>query len=109
LGTVGKSASFLRLRLPDNHGAEFVGTPLAVLEGAALVRELHTYGRLAPIGSKGTQSQHVGFGTKLLLEAEHIAKEAGYKKLAIISGIGVREYYKNRGYREEGTYMVKVL
>ena len=106
---VGKIASFLRLRLPDNRGAEFVGTPLQVLEDAALVRELHTYGRLAPIGSKGTQSQHVGFGTKLLLEAEQIAREAGYKKLAIISGIGVREYYKNRGYMMEGTYMVKSL
>ncbi len=105
----GKLASFLRLRLPDNRGEEFVNGPLAVLHGSALIRELHTYGFLAPIGTKGTQSQHVGFGTRLLIEAERIAKEAGYEKLAIIAGIGVREYYKKRGYTLEGTYMVKYL
>ncbi len=106
---VGKLASFLRLRLPDNKGEEFKGGALDVLRGSALVRELHTYGRMVPIGGKGTQSQHRGFGTRLLLEAERIAREAGYEKLAIISGVGVREYYKNRGYELEGTYMVKYL
>ena len=105
----GKLASFLRLRLPDNRGAEFVGGPLEVLHDAALVRELHTYGRMATIGEEGTQSQHLGFGKQLLIEAERIAREAGYKKVAIIAGIGVREYYKNRGYTLEGSYMVKYL
>ncbi len=105
----GKLASFLRLRLPDNKGEEFKNGTLNVLCGSALVRELHTYGRMVPVGGKGTQSQHMGFGTRLLLEAERIAREAGYTKLAIISGIGVREYYKNRGYKLEGTYMVKYL
>lgn len=104
-----KLASFLRLRLPDNKGEEFTGTALDVLCDAALVRELHTYGQLMHIGAEGTQSQHVGFGKQLLLEAEQIAREAGYKKLAIISGIGVREYYRKRGYALEGTYMVKYL
>ncbi|MEK7568580.1 MAG: tRNA uridine(34) 5-carboxymethylaminomethyl modification radical SAM/GNAT enzyme Elp3 [Patescibacteria group bacterium] len=105
----GKLAAFLRLRLPDNHGEEFVGGPLEVLRDAALVRELHTYGQLTPIGTAGTQSQHIGFGRRLLVEAERIAREAGYAKLAIISGIGVREYYRKWGYRLEGTYMVKAL
>ena len=105
----GKLASFLRLRLPDKRGEEFTGTALDVLRDAALVRELHTYGQLIPIGAEGTQSQHVGFGKQLLIEAERIAREAGYKKLAIISGIGVREYYRKRGYALEGTYMVKYL
>jgi len=105
----GKLASFLRLRLPDNKGAEFAGGPLDVLRGAALVRELHTYGFLAPIGATGTQSQHIGFGKQLLIEAERIAREAGYEKVAIIAGIGVREYYRKRGYALEGTYMVKYL
>jgi len=105
----GKLASFLRLRLPDNHGSEFEGGALAVLKDAALVRELHTYGRMATIGEEGTQSQHLGFGKQLLIEAERIAKEAGYKKVAIIAGIGVREYYKKRGYALEGTYMVKYV
>ncbi|OIO31230.1 hypothetical protein AUJ77_00265 [Candidatus Nomurabacteria bacterium CG1_02_43_90] len=105
----GKLASFLRLRLPDNHGKEFEKGTLAVLKDAALVRELHTYGRMATIGEEGTQSQHLGFGKQLLIEAERIAKEAGYKKVAIIAGIGVREYYKNRGYSLEGSYMVKYV
>jgi len=105
----GKLASFLRLRLPDNKGEEFADGPLAVLCGAALVRELHTYGHMAVIGEKGSQSQHLSFGKQLLLEAERIAREAGFRKVAIISGIGVREYYKKRGYSLEGTYMVKYL
>src|SRR3989339_584699 len=105
----GKLASFLRLRLPDNKGEEFAGGTLEVLRGAALVREVHTYGRLMPVGATGTQSQHVGFGKQLLVEAERIAREAGYEKVAIIAGIGVREYYRKRGYELEGTYMVKYL
>lgn len=105
----GKLASFLRLRLPDNRGEEFAGGSLDVLRGAALVRELHTYGRLMPVGAAGTQSQHIGFGKQLLAEAERIAREAGYEKVAIIAGIGVREYYRKRGYELEGTYMVKYL
>lgn len=106
---VGKLAAFLRLRLPDNRGEEFAGGPLEVLRGAALVRELHTYGQLTPIGTAGTQSQHIGFGRRLLVEAERLAREAGYANLAIISGIGVREYYRKWGYVLEGTYMVKSL
>ena len=86
-----KLAAFTRLRLPDNHGDEAL---LPVLRGAALIRELHTYGRHTPVGGAGEQSQHIGFGRRLLAEAERIAKEAGYTKLAIISGIGVREYYR---------------
>ena len=44
-----------------------------------------------------------------MAEAEKISKEKGYKKLAVISGVGVREYYKRLGYNLEGTYMVKNL
>ncbi len=101
-----KLASFTRLRLPDNLGEN---APLEVLKGAALIRELHTYGRHTKVGGSGTQTQHVGFGRRLLAEAERIAKEKGYQKLAVISGIGVREYYRKLGYSLEGTYMVKSL
>ena len=98
--------AFTRLRLPDQHGEN---APLSVLHGAALIRELHTYGRHTPVGGEGEQSQHVGFGRQLMAEAERIAKDASYKKLAVISGIGVREYYRKLGYHLEGTYMVKYL
>lgn len=99
-------AAFTRLRLPDDHGDNAL---LPVLRGAALIRELHTYGRHTKVGSSGEQSQHVGFGRRLLAEAERIAKEKGYRKLAVISGIGVREYYRKNGYALEDTYMVKYL
>lgn len=98
-------ASFLRLRLPDTEKEP----PLPVLKNAALVRELHTYGRLTRLGEEGSQSQHVGFGRLLLAKAERIAKEAGYEKVAVISGVGVREYYRKLGYELEETYMVKPL
>jgi elongator complex protein 3 len=97
--------SFLRLRLPDK-GSE-VAFP--VLENSALVRELHTYGRMAGIHKEGDQGQHRGFGKLLLEEAEKIARENGYEKLVIISGIGVREYYRKQGYEFVDTYMIKKI
>lgn len=102
-------AAFCRLRLPrwnEIHGFEQFDN-LSVLPGKALIRELHTYGRLAKIGAKGEQSQHMGFGRRLVLEAERIAKEKGYTGIAIIAGVGVREYYKKLGYHLDRTYMVK--
>lgn len=98
--------AFTRLRLPDEHGENAV---LPVLKGAALIRELHTYGRHTKVGAGGSQGQHVGFGRRLLTEAERIAKDAGFKRLAVISGIGVRDYYRKLGFVLEGTYMVKSL
>jgi len=51
----------------------------------------------------------MGFGKKLMIEAEKISQKNGYSKIAVISGIGVREYYRKLGYKLEGTYMVKKL
>ncbi len=81
------------------------------LQNAALIREVHTYGKLAQIDKKDkTSPQHIGLGKKLIKEAERIAKEEfGAKKIAIISGIGVRGYYRKLGYRLQDTYMVKNL
>ncbi|WP_202318808.1 tRNA uridine(34) 5-carboxymethylaminomethyl modification radical SAM/GNAT enzyme Elp3 [Archaeoglobus neptunius] len=90
---------FLRLRFPSEPFIE-------VLKDAALVRELHVYGRAIPIGEIGEGFQHRGFGEKLLREAEEIAKER-YDRIAVISGVGVREYYRKLGYRLKGRYMVK--
>ena len=78
------------------------------LSKMAIVRELHVYGEQVLIGEKG-KWQHRGDGRKLLKEAEKIAKENGYKRLYIISGIGVREYYRKFGYRKTGYYMSKAL
>ncbi len=108
-GRDDRLASFLRLRLPLPIRPAEVASLSGALCGAAIVRELHTYGRLMKIGAKGSQSQHRGLGQKLLAEAEHIAKKAGYKKMAVISGVGVRHYYRKLGYRLNGTYMVKSI
>lgn len=77
---------------------------------SAYIRELHTYGQLVRIGKKQTaSSQHKGLGKKLVAEAEKITKNHGLKKLAVISGVGVRDYYRHLGYRLEKTYMVRTL
>ena len=98
--------AFVRLRIPD-----FKTPPiLPELRDAALIRELHTYGQLVPIDQNvPLAAQHTGLGKKLMAEAERIAKMYGVKKIAVISGIGVREYYRKLGYRKEGTYMVKTI
>ena len=53
--------------------------------------------------------QHKGFGKKLVQQAESIAINNGYYKMAIISGTGVRNYYKKMGYELHETYMIKYL
>jgi len=88
---------FCRLRLSENS-----------LIAPAIIRELHVYGELMPVGSE-KKTQHQGLGKILLLEAERIAKEVGVKKMAIISGVGVRGYYKKTGYRLKDSYMIKNL
>ncbi|MFA6106115.1 MAG: tRNA uridine(34) 5-carboxymethylaminomethyl modification radical SAM/GNAT enzyme Elp3 [Patescibacteria group bacterium] len=73
---------------------------------AAIIRELHVYGELAPVGAAG-RVQHSGLGKMLLAEAEKIARQNGFKKMMIISGVGARGYYRKFGYRLRGTYMEK--
>lgn len=74
----------------------------------AFIRELHTYGQLVEISGRAKNaSQHKGLGKKLLEEAEKICKSKKISKLAIISGVGVRDYYRKLGYRLEKGYMVK--
>ncbi|PIQ78183.1 tRNA uridine(34) 5-carboxymethylaminomethyl modification radical SAM/GNAT enzyme Elp3 [Candidatus Peregrinibacteria bacterium CG11_big_fil_rev_8_21_14_0_20_46_8] len=104
-----KLCALLRLRFSSY---SLKGTPhfIKELEGAALLRELHTYGAQVPISERDElASQHMGFGKKLVAEAENIARKHGYKKMAVISGVGIREYYRKQGYELEGTYMTKLL
>jgi len=107
--------SMLRLRLPDKD-EEMIFEELV---GATIVREVHTYGQVKEIEKNQkakkpkTQNkdltQHRGLGKRLLTKAEEIALERGYKKMAVISAVGTREYYKNLGYEQVGEYMVKDL
>jgi elongator complex protein 3 len=96
---------FCRLRFPSQSLRKEITT------NSALIRELHVYGAAVKIGGKGTgkSGQHRGFGKQLLRAAENIASKAGKEKMIIISGVGVRDYYRKLGYKKEGPYMVKAL
>ena len=96
---------FIRLRINSANP-----NVLPVLKDAALIRELHVYSNLNNVGNNINESmQHKGFGRKLVEQAELIAKKNNYYKMAIISGTGVRNYYKKLGYNLENTYMIKYL
>ena len=98
-------AGFLRLRFPSkNHFRP------EITDKTALVRELHVYGNMIKIGDKNPKiGQHTGFGEKLLKEAENLSIDNGKEDIAIISGIGSRNYYRKFGYEKVGPYMVKKL
>ncbi|PPD83895.1 hypothetical protein ES288_D11G042400v1 [Gossypium darwinii] len=77
----------------------------------SIVRELHVYGTAVPVhGRDADKLQHQGYGTLLMEEAERIAsREHRSTKIAVISGVGTRHYYRKLGYELEGPYMVKYL
>ncbi|MDA3802353.1 MAG: tRNA uridine(34) 5-carboxymethylaminomethyl modification radical SAM/GNAT enzyme Elp3 [Patescibacteria group bacterium] len=75
----------------------------------AMIRELHVYGELIPVGNKLKKVQHSGIGKKLIKKAEEIAKSEKANSIAIISGVGVRGYYRKFSYKLKNTYMFKVL
>jgi elongator complex protein 3 len=94
---------FLRFRIP------FRPFRPEIDEKTGLIRELHVYGPTVPIGSTGERAwQHRGFGKKLLEEIEEIAKdEFDLKKITVISGVGVKEYYRKLGFEDDGVYVSK--
>lgn len=100
-----KLHALLRLRFPSTNRPIF-----RCLQDAALIREIHTYGKLLPVSIRDASvSQHRGLGRRLMEAAEKRAAKAGYKKIAVISAVGTREYYRKLGYKLEETYMLKKL
>ncbi len=81
---------------------------LRINKNILLVRELHIYGPAIELGKQG-KIQHIGLGKELMKEAEKIAKKNKCSKIKVISGVGVREYYKELEYNLEKEYMVKYL
>ena len=77
----------------------------------SLIRELHVYGSSVPVHDRDPKKfQHQGFGKLLMEKAEEIARrEHGSRKIAVISGVGVRGYYRRLGYELDGPYMSKML
>jgi elongator complex protein 3 len=101
-----KLAGFLRLSLPNDSTA--VG--MADLADAAIIREVHVYGLSLEVGEERQGiAQHSGLGTRLIQEAEQIAKDKGFKRLAVIAAVGTRAYYASRGFGMGELYMVKEL
>ena len=97
---------FLRLRFDPEAGGDFIPE----INHCALIREVHVYGTAMGVGSEGSGSQHRGYGKLLMKVAEEISVENKYTKIAVISGVGTREYYRNKcGYHLEGTYMMKYI
>jgi len=100
-----KLAGFIRLSLPSEGSPK---TGIDELTGAALIREVHVYGQSLEVGAeKSGAAQHAGLGTKLLAEAEKTAIERGFGKMAVISAVGTRQYYLDRGFQRGEYYLVK--
>lgn len=98
---------YLRLRIPS----EKAHRPEITTVSSAIVRELHVYGQLVPVGSHSTRAwQHKGYGKLLLEEAERVAREDyDLKKLLVISALGTKHYYMRLGYNRDGVYVSKNL
>ena len=105
----------LRLRLPSDHATTAAANPLTAyshtmpeLVGQALIRELHVYGVHSGIGdatTSGTHVQHRGLGRQLVAKALELSRAAGYPSVCVISGVGVRDYYRRQGFTDYHTYL----
>lgn len=96
---------FLRLRMPSEEAQR-----PEITRETGLVREVHVYGEMTPVGALGTEWQHRGWGEALLAEAERVARdEYGMTRMAVMSALGTKEYYGRFGYRKDGVYVSKRL
>ena len=98
---------YLRLRIPSKEAHR----PEISLQPCSIIRELHVYGPLVPVGKHTKKAfQHKGYGSYLLSEAERISKEDyELKKILVTSALGTKQYYKRFGYSYDGPYMSKRL
>jgi elongator complex protein 3 len=121
--TERKIAGFLRLSLPKqvneihastesvmDNASTFQNPITDELDGCAMIREVHVYGPSIRISQKSEgEAQHIGLGTKLIEIAKEMSKKNGFKKLAVISAIGTREYYRKRGFELDRYYQITDL
>ena len=98
-----KIAGFLRLSLPKDTENKITSE----LNKCAIIRELHVYGPSLKLSkySKG-KAQHIGLGSFLLEQAKELSLDKGFNKLAVISSVGTREYYKKRGFKLNKYYQI---
>ncbi len=97
---------YLRLSLPKDG----LQAPIAEVSNQAMIREVHIYGPAVRIGeSSDGEAQHIGLGERLIVQAKKMARDEGYQRIAVISAIGTREYYKRHGFDVDGLYMSATL
>jgi len=98
---------YLRLRIPS----ERVHRPEISPETTSIIRELHVYGPLVPVGEHSAEAwQHKGYGEVLLSKAEQLSSEEyDRRKMVVMSGLGAKQYYKRLGYDYDGPYVSKTL
>ena len=81
-----------------------------ITKNSAIIRELHVYSTALKVGSKGEGFQHKGYGKILMDKAEEISRKNGKKKMIVISGVGVKDYYIQKlGYEKDGVYVSKKI
>jgi elongator complex protein 3 len=96
------------LRIPSIKPLSWILSVLPELEWCAIIREIHTFWDQLSVNEKGsTFWQHIGFGKKLILESEKLAKQNWFKKMAVIAWVWVRWYYEKRWYTLIWEYMIK--
>lgn len=96
---------FIRIRIPGENPHRPEITPKT-----GLVRELHVYGRMTPVGEASNDWQHKGWGERLMDEAEKVAYERyDMDKMIVMSALGTKQYYGKLGYSKEGVYVSKQL
>ena len=105
MGQSSPSAS--RLSLP---GQDSPDPQIAEIAGAGIIREVHVYGQSIPVGMEEPgAAQHIGLGGRLIESAEQITRQAGFRRLAVISAVGTRHYYLRQGFDYGVLYMLKEL
>lgn len=105
----GRIAGFLRLSLPDPVYIEAHAAELPVAAGEAMIREVHVYGMATCVGADGRAAQHLGLGRRLVERACSMARDAGYRRINVISAVGTREYYRHLGFEDHGLYQQRKL
>lgn len=96
---------FVRLRIPHEPSRPEIN------DHTGLIRELHVYGRMVPVGERrGDAWQHRGWGKILMAEAEKTARERhDMRRIVVMSALGTKQYYARLGYEKEGVYVSKPL
>ena len=96
---------FIRLRIPGENPHRPEITPKT-----GLIRELHVYGEMTPVGEDALDWQHQGWGDHLMMEAEKTAVEQyDMDKMVVMSALGTKQYYGRLGYVKDGVYVSKQL